>query len=355
MMMLSRRDLLRVIPTPIVLGIGAAHARAAEGPDFERIDTHVHIHREAPALVAALKASNWRALDIVVCPSSGDEAIDLDAKLLATRNVQRDSRGALLWASTFDAREFEHPGFFKRTINRLRRSFEEGAAAVKIWKNIGMSIKSRTGAYLLPDNPALLPIYESIQKAGKTLVAHLAEPNGAWMPLDAGNPELEYYSKNPQWHMLGRSGAPTKDDILTARDRVLARFPKLRVVGCHLGSNEDDLNQLAMRLQRYPNFAVDTAARVRYFARGDRDQVREFLTRFQDRILYATDFSLRGGDPAIAARSLRAAHDRDWEFFARANRLDYVGQPAHGLDLPANVVRKIFRENALRWIPAFAG
>ena len=167
-----------------------------------------------------------------------------------------------------------------------------------------MSIKAKSGAYLLPDDPALLPIYEAIQRAGRTLVAHLAEPDGAWLPLDAKNPELTYYSNNPQWHMFGKAGAPVKEDILTARDRVLARYPKLRVVGCHLGSDEDDLKRLAKRLDAYPNFAVDTAAHVRYFARGDRDQVRQFLTRYQDRILYATDFSLRTGDDPAAARSL---------------------------------------------------
>ena len=114
----------------------------------------------------------------------------------------------LAWASTFDARGFESPVFTDRTINRLRQSFEDGAVAVKIWKNIGMSIKSKAGAYLLPDDPALLPIYEAIQRADKTLVAHLAEPDGAWMPLDARNPEFAYYSKNPQWHMYGKAGAP---------------------------------------------------------------------------------------------------------------------------------------------------
>ncbi len=123
------------------------------------------------------------------------------------------------------------------------------------------------------------------------------------------------------------------------------------MVGCHLGSDEDDLKQLAKRLDTYPNFAVDTAARIRYFARGDREQVREFLTRYQDRILYATDFSLRDGDPAIAARSLRATHDRDWEFFAHGDAMDYDGHATRGLDLPGDVLRKIFRENALHWIP----
>ena len=329
--------------------VGAA--RAAEEPDFERLDTHVHIHRDARALSSALKESKWRGLDIVVCPALGDEAFDLEEKLRATLKVARDSGGTLAWASTFDARGFEAPGFADRTIERLDRSFDDGAVAVKIWKTIGMAIKAKSGAYLLPDDPALLPIYEAIQAEDKTLIAHLAEPNGAWMPLDSKNPEFRYYSNNPQWHMYGKAGAPVKEAILAARDRVLARYPKLTVVGCHLGSDEDDLKQLAKRLDRYPNFAVDTAARVRYFARGDREQAQDFLTRYQDRILYATDFSLRDGDVAVAARSLQTTHDRDWRFFARGEVMEYDGQPRRRLELPGNVLRKIFRENALRWFP----
>jgi predicted TIM-barrel fold metal-dependent hydrolase len=345
--MLTRRDVLRLIPASAFVGA----ARAALEPDFERIDTHVHIHRDSPALSAAFKESKWRGLDIVVCPASSDEPFDLEEKLRATLKVQRDSGGALAWASTFDARGFESPGFTDRTINVLRRSFKDGAIAVKIWKNIGMSIKSKSGAYLLADDPTLLPVYEAIQAAGKTLIAHLAEPDGAWLPLDAKNPEIRYYSNNPQWHMYGKAGAPVKEVILAARDRVLARYPKLLVVGCHLGSHEDDLKQLAARLDQYRNFAVDTAARIRYFARGDRQEVRDFLTRYQDRILYATDFSLRDGDVAAAARSLLTTHDRDWKFFASDQTMEYNDHPTRGLALPGNVLRKIFRENALRWFP----
>jgi predicted TIM-barrel fold metal-dependent hydrolase len=155
--------------------------------------------------------------------------------------------------------------------------------------------------------------------------------------------------------MYGKPGAPVKEDILAARDRVLARYPGLRVVGCHLGSDEDDLTRLAGRLDTYPNFAVDTAARIRYFARGDREHVREFLIRYQDRILYATDFSLRGDNAATAARSLQATHDRDWSFFAGGDKMEYAGGTTQGLALPEAVLRKLFRDNAVRWLPGIDG
>lgn len=348
--MLTRRDVLRMVPSAALL----ASARASEAPGYGRIDTHVHFHRDAPPIIATLKATNFRGLDIVVCPVQGDEPLDLEGKLRDTLAVVRSSGGTLAWASTFDPRGSDDPDFTERTIARLKRSFDDGAIGVKIWKNIGMSVKTKSGAYLMPDAAPLLPIYEAIQKADRTLVAHLAEPDGAWMPLDKKNPEYPYYSKNPQWHMYGKPGVPSKEAILTARDRILAKFPKLRVVGCHLGSDEDDLSRLAKRLDTYPNFSVDTAARIRYFARGDRDRAREFLTRYQDRILYATDVGLGTGSPEGAANYLKNTHDTDWAFFTEDKLMEYDDRPTRGLGLPDHVVRKLYRENALRCFPGFA-
>jgi hypothetical protein len=344
--MLTRRELLRLAPAPFLMPA----ARAAEGAEFERIDTHVHIQREAPALYDSLRESKWSGLDIVVCPAVGAEPFDLESRLGSTRKGVKASGGRLAWASTFDARGFEDPAFTDRTIARLRKTFDDGAIGVKIWKNIGMAIRAKSGAYLMPDDPVLLPIYEAIRRADRTLVAHLAEPDGAWLPLDDRNPELPYYSKNPQWHMLGK-GAPAKEAILAARDRLLARYPKLRVVGCHLGSDEDDLGELARRLDAFPNFAVDTAARTRYFARGDRDRAREFLIKYQDRILYATDFGLRDARPEDGAKALLSRHDRDRAFFSGDAPMDYEGRPTRGLALPEAVLRKVFAENARRWLP----
>jgi len=59
-------------------------------------------------------------------------------------------------------------------------------------------------------------------------------------------------------------------------------------------------------------------------------------------------------DPARAARSLRATHDRDWAFFSGGDKMNYAGHPTQGLALPGKVLAKIFRENALRWIPGFS-
>ena len=303
-------------------------------------------------MVDALQAARWRVLSICDSRAIGDQPADLEPQLRGTLALHRESAGRVAWAGSFDARRWEDPEFAARTVAALQQQFRDGAIATKIWKNVGMAIRSKAGAYLLPDNPALAPVYELLQKEGRTLVAHLAEPNGAWLPLDEHNAERGFYGSHPEWHMYGRPEVPSKESILEARDRVIARYPKLRVVGAHLGSNEEDLDALSKRLDRMPNFAVDLAARIRYFAAGPRDKAIAFLTRYQDRVLYATDFTLPAqGDDQRAASSLIAQHDRDYQYLASAESMAYGRAQVQGLGLPEAVLKKIFRENALRWYP----
>src|SRR5262249_22521819 len=158
---------------------------------------------------------------------------------------------------------------------------------------VGMEIRDNNGKYILPDDPKFTAIYQDIANKNKTLLAHLAEPDLAWQPLDPkANPLSSYYVENPQWHMLNKPGIPSKARILEARARVLAQNSNLRVVGVHLGSMEADLDDLGRHLDRYPNFAVDTAARMEYLMFGPTEKVREFLMKYQDRILYGTDLDL---------------------------------------------------------------
>jgi predicted TIM-barrel fold metal-dependent hydrolase len=337
------------------LATASAQAYIHEQTPVRRIDSHTHIHRAAPKLFAALERDHWRCLSICVSRATGEEPSNLDEMIRGSAEVHRLTNGRIAWATTFDARTFEHTDFAGQTIAGLQRSFDQGAIGVKIWKNVGMGIRSKSGAYLLPDNAALTPVLQAIQRADKTLIAHLAEPDGAWLPLDRNNPEIGYYSKHPEWHISGRPGMPSKEAILQARDRVLGRHPGLRTVGCHLGSDEEHWGRLAKRLDTHPNFAVDVAARVRYFASGDHEQALRFLVKYQDRVLYGTDFTLESGDDEGGVRELQHTHDWDWKFFATKEPLEFRGRQIRGLGLPERVVQKIFSENAMRWLPGIVG
>jgi hypothetical protein len=131
----------------------------------------------------------------------------------------------------------------------------------RVAKNIGMEVKDSQGRYVMVDDPRLQPIYRDIADHNKTLIAHQAEPDVAWTP-DPKAIDSSYYAEHPEWNMSKLPGAPSKAEILAARDRLLAENPGLKVIGAHLGSMESNVDFVADRLDRYANFAVDTAARV---------------------------------------------------------------------------------------------
>ena len=204
----------------------------------------------------------------------------------------------------------------------------------------------------MPDDPAFAPIYRAIAAENKTLIAHMAEPTSSWKPLDPDNPDYEYYKENPEWHMYLHPDHPRKETILAARDHLLEQNPKLRVVGAHLGSMETDVDEIAERFDRYPNFAVDMAARMEYLMIQPRDKVRNFLIKYQDRVLYATDLEfLNGQSAAEAEKDWPETYTRDWRFLGTDQMLPYRGRQIQGLKLPETVLRRLFHDNAVQWIP----
>lgn len=140
--------------------------------------------------------------------TAAGDASDVQTKLRNTAAVSASSDNTLPWAATFDARGCEDADFAERTIASIQRCFNQGAIGVKVWKNVGLGIRTKSGGCLLPDHPALMLIYEAIHKAGKTLLVHVAGTSGGWMPIDSKNPEYRYYQQHPEWNLYGRPGAP---------------------------------------------------------------------------------------------------------------------------------------------------
>jgi predicted TIM-barrel fold metal-dependent hydrolase len=315
------------------------------------IDTHVHVRRDDPTFNAMLKRLNVHLLDIILVDAQTPEEEDLQLKKKEVSDFIHSSGRAVV-CTTIDPYKMHGPRFQATTIRMLNDDFKHGAIAVKIWKNIGMEIKDGSGNYVLPDDPAFAPIYKDIAAHNKTLVAHIADPDSAWAPPNPSSPDYSYYSENPKWYMYGKPNPASKEQILRARDHILEQNPDLRVVGAHLGSMEADLHQLAQRLDRYPNFAVDMAARMPYFALQPRAEMIAFILKYQDRLIYATDLSFNVEDHLQARMNFwELSYARDWRFLATTDTVEFEGAKGQGLALPESVLRKIYHENAVRWFP----
>ncbi len=324
--------------------------------EINPIDAHLHIYKDDPALSALIQRLNLRALNICVIDDRDPFARGLEPQRADVRNFARRTGGHAAFCTTFSPYDFEEPGFSARVIRQLNQDFADGAVAVKIYKVMGMEMKSKTGKYVMADDPAFEPIYQDISAHHRTVVAHLAEPDSCWQPPNPASPDYEYYNEHPEEYAYAHPEWPSKAAILAARDQLVAENPKLHVVGAHLGSMESDVDEIAKRLDRYPNFAVDMAARVPYFMLQSRDKVRDFLIKYQDRILYATDLVVMPQDNTEKAiQNITNTYEQDWKFFATDQSVEYKGRTYQGLHLPAPVLRKLYHDNAVHWFPGIVG
>jgi hypothetical protein len=323
--------------------------RAQQLATLEPIDAHTHIFHASPSFHAALERVHIRALNILYVDDTNPYLRDMNLRRKDVLDVVGSSGGRVRFCATFDPFGIANPDFERNTIHDIDQDFARGAVAVKVWKNLGMELRDGAGQYILPDDPRLQPIYEEIAARNKTLIVHSADPDVAW---GLEGPGRRYYASNPQWDMSKQTHSPLKRAILDSRDHLVAMNPSLRVIGAHLGSMELQLDDLARCLDKYPNFAVDTAARVPQLATQSREMVREFILRYQDRILYGTDlnvFPQRSDEAAAAAWEGR--YEREYRYFATADTVEYDGVKSTGLDLPRSVLKKIYHDNAVHWIP----
>lgn len=323
-----------------------------EFSSLEPIDVHTHIYRGSPDFPAMLDRLHLRVLDILYVDDTDSYLRSLDTERNDALSFVNSTAGHARLCTTFDPFAVKDASSAKQAVAALNQDFARGAVAAKIWKNVGMETLDQSGKFVLPDDPRFEEIYRDLASQHKTLIIHAGDPDEAWGMQSPWGFVSKYYDSNPQWNMTLKPGALKRKDILDAVDRVLVRHPDLRVIGAHFGSLEDHLDELAPRLDRYPNFAVDTAARVRRLVFQPNDKVKAFILKYQDRILYGTDLHVFPGKPEEAAPSLwEKQYALDWRYFATNDTFEYQGHKAQGLQLPREILKKICHDNAVRWIP----
>jgi predicted TIM-barrel fold metal-dependent hydrolase len=323
------------------------------------IDAHVHYAGDHPDALAQVAALDLKLVNVAVAHSSSDPW-RCSAEVFAALADRHPDRYA--WCTTFDPPDVaamagaeEALRYVEQTIRALSDDFAAGAIACKFWKNIGMELRKASGAFLMVDDPLFDPIYEYLASTGKPALMHIGEPLACWQPLNEQNPHAGYYGSHPEWYMGDKPEYPSHRDLIAARDRVLARHPVLRVIGAHLGSLEYDVAEVADRLDRFRNFAVDTSARLPDLMRQPHEKVRAFFLAHPDRILYGTDFVLRDSVSTLDEGARRAHLTALAERYAR--ELAYfrvITAPGHivqGLNLPDEVYQRITHGNALAWYP----
>ena len=147
------------------------------GEDYytvKKADVHVHINTAQTYFITFSAKENFRLIDLNV-DAPGYPTIEQQRNYLIAHTRQFPEQ--LNFCTTFRTDNgFGEPGWQEKTLEYLQSSFDSGAIGVKVWKNIGMTLRDKNGEFVMIDDARFDPIIGYIAKAGKTLVGQLAKP-----------------------------------------------------------------------------------------------------------------------------------------------------------------------------------
>jgi predicted TIM-barrel fold metal-dependent hydrolase len=321
-----------------------------------KVDSHVHLNSENGYFEDQAIKDNFILITLGVDHSDSVSVKQQhDNALLAVSKYP----GKVFYGATFyfDTAGWGTDNWSKKVISHLANDLSGGAKTVKLWKNIGMKVTDRNGKFIMVDDPGLDPVIEYIINKGLPITGHLGEPRNCWLPLNemTVSSDSSYFAGNPQYHMFLHPEYHSYKDQINARDHLLEKHPDLKFIGCHLGSLEWNVDSLAKRLDKFPNLVVDMSARIchlQYQSAQDRNRIRDFCIKYQDRLLYGTDTGDNGTDNPEGFK--KRMHDTwldDWRYFATNNKMtsDKFKGSFTGLQLPKEVIDKIYSTNAIKW------
>jgi len=327
---------------------------------YPAIDFHVH----APDLTTDAAYKDFAAmLDRIgvsaIANMDGGTGAHLDAVLKAGEPY-RDRVANFI---TFSIDGINEPGWSQKFAAEMERAFKAGALGMKVWKTLGLTAKNPDGSYIQADDPRLDPIWEMAAKYDKPVMIHISDSIGRFYPI---GPKNERYEAG-LWAKPGdtegnyyQNGYPSYEVIERARENMHRKHPKTRFVNAHLAMLYYDPAKVAKLLDTYPNADVEIGATVQDLGRAPR-LWREFIIKYQDRVLLGTD-----GDPGRGIDDFWTPHWRfletyDEYFEHPAQLRTEGGSPGHGrwnisgIGLPDAVLRKIYYGNALRHLPTLRG
>ena len=316
-------------------------AHEIQRPRFPVIDYHNHLDALAPSDVLRIMDACGVERIVNITMQTGDNALSMIRKFHSADASRFSTIGWMDWSGLTQT-GIAQPDFPQLACDRLEQLVEHGACGIKFWKDLGLTVRDAHGELLRIDDERLAPIFDKAAELHVPVMFHTADPDAFFLPIDEQNERYEELAAHPDWSFHGSQYS--KEELLAQRDRVIARHPSTTFVAAHVAASSEHLARAAQLLETYPNVHLDISARVSELGRQPYT-AREFFLRFSDRILFGTDLLPEESMYRLYYRFLETA-DEYFEYPSHASRQGRWN--IYGLHLPDEVLRRVYRENALQ-------
>lgn len=244
-----------------------------------------------------------------------------------------------LWCG-FDYTGYDEPGYGPEAVAELERCYKMGAKGVGELGDKGQGLfYSKPPAYGMHiDDPRIDPLLEKCAELKMPINIHVGEPQWFYEPMDSTNDGLmNAYS----WRLDNQEGL-NLDEVLKTLENALEKHSNTTFIACHLANQNTDLSKLGNLLDKYPHFYADISARYAENAPVP-IYTRKFFEKYQDRLFYGTDM---GFEKSMYEVTFRILETND-EHFYEIDLFNYHW-PLYGFGLSDEVLKKLYRENALK-------
>ena len=308
---------------------------------FPFIDVHSH-HWRMASQDNAFIAKQMDSLNMrVVVNLSGRSGEALKAMVDAA-NEQAPGRFIVFANINFDG--IDEPDWTERTVAQLEKDYENGARGIKIFKNLGLTVLDSEGNRVHTDDERIDPVWAKAGELGIPVLIHTGEPAVFWEPIDEHNERWLEMKQFPNRHRGDTTRFPSWEVVMSEQWNLFRKHPETTFINAHFGWMANDLDRLGKHLDEFPNVYTEIAAIIAELGRQPRF-AKEFFIKYQDRLLFGKD-TYRPEEYYTYFRVLES-DDEYFDYF----RKRHAFWKMYGLDLPDEVLKKVYYKNALKIIP----
>ena len=312
-----------------------------EEAKFPFVDIHSHLWRMASMNLSEITQQMDSLNMKVLVNLSGRSGETLKAMVDAARE---QAPGRFIVFANIDFDGIDDPNWTERTVAQLEEDYNNGERGVKIFKNLGLTVQDSEGNRVQTDDPRIDPVWAKAGELGMPVLIHTGEPAEFWEPIDETNERWLEMKQFPSRHRGDSTRYPSWEVVMNEQWNVFRKHPETTFINAHFGWMANDLERLGEHLDEFPNVYTETAAIIAELGRQPRF-AKEFFIKYQDRLLFGKD-TYRPVEYWTYFRVLES-DDEYFDYFRRRHAFWQM----YGLDLPDEVLRKVYYKNALKILP----